>query len=92
MNVRKKYIIPFSDEQIIEIQSLTPFEDNGFDPEQGLERRIWIMIAQICIGKAEMVDAGYYGRDREDDDNWIVALTGIAATIMNKFRPGDGQT
>ena len=89
---RKRYVIPFSDEQIIEIQSLTPFEDNDFDPEQGLERRSWIMVAQICIGKAEMIDMGYYGRDYSDDENWIVTLTGIAATIMHKFLPGDGQT
>lgn len=94
------YSLEFTDKQAEEIDSLTSgvFE---FDPSKPQPRRLWLAVAQMAKGKAELMDDGYYhdGDDEElepegyedEPDVWAADLRAIADIITDKFKPGDGQ-
>lgn len=81
------YELEFSDQEIEEIEALG-YTDG---PKPRIE---WIRLAQLALGKADMIDMGYYddgSENDEDDEDWAAELRLIANMIMRKFKPGDGQ-
>jgi hypothetical protein len=88
------YAFSFSDQEWEEIGALTA--DVIELPEDGqLFRRQWWAIAQMALGKADMLDRGAYDISGDLSEAqaaaWAEELRGIAAKIVDKFAPGDGQ-
>jgi len=63
--------------------------------DRRLPRRQWVAIAHICVGKADLIDKGYYdwaeADDRDELDRWADDLNEIANDILGFFQPGDGK-
>lgn len=62
--------------------------------EHGLPRAMWLAVAQMALGKAQLMEDGYYDSGDDDDDcldDWSRQLRDIAYTITDHFRPGDGN-
>lgn len=80
-----EYVLEFTPKQLEEIECL------GFDGlevtlGEPLPRGHWLAIAQMALGKAQLVEAGYYGDDElEDDTVWADELREVAATILGSF-------
>lgn len=90
---RTEYELDFTDDEWEEIQSLgfEPFEIDYQDP---MTRGQWMAIAHMSIGKATLIEDGRYDMgDEEEGDNeeWADQLRGIADTILEFFKPGDGK-
>jgi hypothetical protein len=93
---RAMYELPFTDVQWVEINNLIDNSDDEFGPAR--PRRQWYAIAQMALGKAEMIAAGLYDTPGEDpteteegNAQWADTLRDIAKIITDKFKPGDGQ-
>lgn len=58
-------------------------------------RAQWVAVGQMCLGKAQMIEDGYYGGSCPDEgvdiSEWAQDLRDIAEIIFAKFQPGDGQ-
>lgn len=98
------YDLTFSAKQWQEIESL------GFEPfepmtGESLTRGQWCAIGEMCLGKAQRIDAGDYGMEDGEGNatdadleavgdspaQWAEDLRGIAAIIFREFKSGDGR-
>lgn len=95
----KKYVIPFSINQIEELESLTMgLFDLTIDRrgEVSLPRMKWLALAYMAIGKADQIKKGKYdwlngADDGVDTDEWVEDLAAISDAILFNFKPGDGR-
>lgn len=90
---RQEYEIEFSDKQWDEICCMS-FEPFTFGPEIPMTRGQWWAIGEMALGKAQRIEEGAYGGDEGDGfdpETRSEELRAIAATIFEKFQPGDGQ-
>lgn len=91
---QKEYKLEFDEKDWDEIWSFS-FEPFEFQREDVLTRGQWLAIAQMCLGKAELIENGRYDMGDEhdgDNDEWADQLRSIADTILMFFQPGDGKT
>jgi hypothetical protein len=90
---QETYALLFNDDEWDEIACMG-FEPFEIEPEEELTRGQWFAVAQMALGKAQMLDDGRYGGDEDDGVDpaeWADQLRGIASTILDFFQPADGK-
>lgn len=86
----------FTAHNLEEIESLNGLTLSLFETAPPrMTREHWMLAAQVCLGKAQMLDDGYYGEIDEDEgvdiEEWAEELRDIASAILSYFQPGDGK-
>lgn len=90
---RQLYQLEFSDADWEELQAMS-FEPFEVVYREALSRIQWMALAEMALGKAQLIDEGRYDMGLGDDDDseeWADQLRTIARQILERFRPGDGQ-
>lgn len=88
-SARLWHTVPLRRELWDELKNLAPPE---LPVSRYMRRYQWMTLAHIALGKAQMIEEGWYGtEDPADDAKWAAELREIATAILTKFQPGDGQ-